>query len=149
MRALRSHGDPPQFSHAFSMKLAACEVTVAEWVVMREIYESETVVPSELADRLGMTRAAISKLADRLTAKSLVVRTSNAADRRYQALGLPREGQRLVPRLSALADQNDSEFLDTLHRPSARSSRRRIARSCTAWGSDPCRCNDLFNISDG
>ena len=55
-------------SHAFALKLAAVGVTVAEWVVLRELYDSENA-PSALADRLGMTRGAISKLADRLIDK--------------------------------------------------------------------------------
>src|SRR5208337_2712879 len=72
-------------SHAFSLKLATREVTVAEWVVLRELYDRDAMAPSELATRLGMTRGAISKLADRLVAKSLLTRTSNdAGDRRFQ-----------------------------------------------------------------
>jgi len=104
-----------QVSHAFSRKLEARDVTVAEWVVLRELYEREAIVPSELADALGMTRGAISKLADRLMAKSLVTRTSNKQDRRYQALALTPEGRALVPDLSALADRNDAEFFGHLN----------------------------------
>ena len=64
-------------SHAFAVKLAGSEVTVAEWVVLRELYDSESA-PSDLADRLGMTRGAISKLADRLIAKDMIVRRADA-----------------------------------------------------------------------
>jgi DNA-binding MarR family transcriptional regulator len=60
-----------QVSHAFSLKVEARGVTVAEWVVMRELHEHVSTSPSALADRLGMTRGAISKLADRLETKSL------------------------------------------------------------------------------
>lgn len=103
-----------QVSHAFSLKLAARDVTVAEWVVMRELYACDAVVPSTLADRIGMTRGAISKLADRLAAKALVVRTTSDEDRRYQALALTAKGRALVPKLAALADQNNSEFFGHL-----------------------------------
>ncbi|HVW56790.1 MAG TPA: MarR family transcriptional regulator [Rhizobiaceae bacterium] len=103
-----------QVSHAFSLKLMARDVTVAEWVVLRELYEKEEAVPSLLADRLGMTRGAISKLVDRLAAKSLVARRSNEEDRRYQALALTGEGRTLVPQLSSLADRNDEEFFGHL-----------------------------------
>lgn len=101
-------------SHGFSRKLAARDVTVAEWVVMRELFEHDAVAPSRLAARLGMTRGAISKLADRLAAKSLVGRTASGDDRRYQALALTPTGRTLVPRLSALADRNDAEFFGHL-----------------------------------
>ena len=64
-------------SHAFALKLAAVRVTVAEWVVLRELYEAESA-PSALAERLGMTRGAISKLADRLIDKALIARRASA-----------------------------------------------------------------------
>ena len=101
-------------SHSFSRKLEARGVTVAEWVVLRELFEADRAAPSRLADRLGLTRGAISKLADRLAAKSLVARTANGDDRRYQALLLTAEGRALVPKLSALADRNDAEFFGHL-----------------------------------
>ncbi len=100
-------------SHAFSLKLAAREVTVAEWVVLRELYDAESA-PSALAERLGMTRGAISKLADRLIAKELIVRRANAGDRRLQSLALTRGGRAITPKLAALADQNDAEFFADL-----------------------------------
>ena len=81
-------------SHAFSLKLAARGVTVAEWVVLRELYDAESA-PSALAGRLGMTRGAISKLADRLIAKGLITRRSSAGDRRFQSLALTRQGRAL------------------------------------------------------
>jgi DNA-binding MarR family transcriptional regulator len=104
-------------SHAFSTKIAALDVTVAEWVVMRDLFERVQVTPSEIADRIGMTRGAISKLADRLIAKSLIARTADKADRRYQYLALTRSGRALVPKLAALADQNDAQFFDHLSSP--------------------------------
>ncbi len=61
-----------------------------------------------------MTRGAISKLVDRLAAKSLVTRTPGRGDRRYQALALTAGGHALVPKLSALADRNDGEFFGHL-----------------------------------
>ena len=102
-------------SHAFSLKLAARGVTVAEWVVLRELYEGETA-PSALADRLGMTRGAISKLADRLIVKALIVRRATAGDRRFQSLALTRQGRAVIPKLAALADENDQEFFAALDR---------------------------------
>ena len=103
-------------SHAFGRKLFGRDVTVAEWVFLRELYEHDAIAPSELATRLGMTRGAISKLTDRLAAKSLLERTAGADDRRYQSLTLTRGGRALVPKLAQLADQNDEEFFGHLTR---------------------------------
>jgi DNA-binding MarR family transcriptional regulator len=105
-----------QVSHSFSLKLAARDVTVAEWVVLRELYDTDAMAPSALADKLGMTRGAISKLADRLLAKSLLTRAAGEKDRRFQALALSDAGRTLVPELSGLADANDAEFFGHLAR---------------------------------
>ena len=103
-----------QVSHAFSRKVEARGVTVAEWVILRVLYDEESLAPSALADRLGMTRGAISKLADRLVEKALVTRTADANDRRFQELALTAAGRALVPELSDLADRNDAEFFGHL-----------------------------------
>ena len=101
-------------SHAFAAKVAPRGVTVAEWVVMRSLYGKGPVAPSRLAAEIGMTRGAITKLADRLIAKSLIVRRSNREDGRSQTLALTRRGTDLVPELAELADRNDAEFFDPL-----------------------------------
>src|SRR6185437_9880992 len=103
-----------QVSHAFSQRLATCGVTTAEWVVLRDLYDHVSVAPHQLAARLGMTRGAISKLADRLARKSLITRTIASEDRRYQSLALTPAGRTLVPKLSAVADENDSAFFARL-----------------------------------
>ena len=106
-----------QVSHAFSRKVQGCGVTVAEWVMLRVLYEEQSLGPSTLAEKLGMTSGAISKLADRLVAKKLVTRTAGKEDRRTQELAITEPGRGLVPQLSALADRNDAEFF--AHLPAA------------------------------
>jgi DNA-binding MarR family transcriptional regulator len=97
-------------SYAFARKVEAHGVTVAEWVVLRELYDRDGLAPSILAERIGMTRGAITKLADRLIAKDLITRQAAEADRRFQTLALTAGGRRLVPALAKLADANDAEF---------------------------------------
>ena len=116
-----------QVSHAFERKLAALDISVAEWVVLRELYDRDPVVPSELASKIGLTRGAVSKIMDRLEAKSLLIRTTNAQDRRFQAVTLNPKARTLVPRLAALADQNDREFFGHL-RPAERQQIERAMR---------------------
>ncbi len=101
-------------SHGFARRLLESEVTVAEWVVMREMYGREETAPSELADLTGMTRGAASKLVDRLVGKGLVTRKDRTDDRRFQQIALTVAGQKLVPALAALADRNDEEFFAPL-----------------------------------
>jgi DNA-binding MarR family transcriptional regulator len=103
-----------QVSQSFSRKVAASGVSVAEWVILRELYDNDAQAPSQLAAKIGMTRGGISKIADKLAAKSLVTRTHSDEDLRYQALALTGKGRALVPKLAALADGNDEEFFGHL-----------------------------------
>jgi DNA-binding MarR family transcriptional regulator len=101
-------------SQAFARKLLDSGVTVAEWVVLREMYDQETIAPSVLAARTGMTRGGATKLVDRLVAKELATRQESSDDRRFQEIALTSAGRQLVPLLAALADQNDEEFFRPL-----------------------------------
>lgn len=101
-------------SQAFARKVEAHGVTIAEWVLMRQLLDEEALAPSHLAKRMGMTRGAISKLAERLIAKSLLLRTADPQDGRAHTLSLTRAGRAMVPKLAALADANDAEFFDHL-----------------------------------
>jgi DNA-binding MarR family transcriptional regulator len=102
-----------QVTQAFSEKLRAQDVSVAEWVVLRELYDGDRT-PSVLAERIGMTRGAITKIADRLIAKSLAARSASENDGRSQMLALTRQGRALLPKIAAIADRNDAEFFDHL-----------------------------------
>lgn len=101
-------------SHAFARKLEASGVTVAEWVILREAYEQTTVSPSGLADLTGLTRGAVSKLVDRLVGKQLMSRADREEDRRFQHIALTPAGRDLLPKLGALADENDEEYFCAL-----------------------------------
>jgi len=117
-------------SEAFAKKVEGRGVSVAEWVVLRELFDTDRL-PSELAERIGMTRGAISKLADRLTEKGLAVRAFDKEDRRYQTLSLTRAGRDLVPKLAALADENDDEFFGHLGK-SERNALEKLMRGVIA-----------------
>lgn len=101
-------------SLAFARKLEGQGVRVAEWVVLRELYERDGMPPSLLAERLGMTRGAVTKLADRMIARALITRGPGTDDRRTQTLALTAKGRALVPKLAAIADANDAEFFGAL-----------------------------------
>ena len=103
-----------QVSTSFARRLADEDVTVAEWVILRLIYGAHGIAPNKLAAATGMTRGAISKIADRLIGKGLVQRSDRPDDGRMQALALSARGKRLVPRLAAIADENDRHFFGVL-----------------------------------
>lgn len=102
-------------SYSFARKLQASDVTVAEWVILREMYAGdETTSPSVVAELTGLTRGAVSKLIDRLLHKGFVTRTEASGDRRYQEIKLTASATKLVPKLASLADENDGHFFSTL-----------------------------------
>lgn len=109
-------------SYSFARRLEDHEVTVAEWVILREMYESdEAMAPSDLAEITGLTRGAISKLVDRLLKKKLLSRKDSATDRRYQSIQLTAAARVLVPKLARQADENDESFFSELNKEEKKS----------------------------
>jgi len=120
MRLVSNH-----VSYAFAHKLESSHVTVAEWVVLREMYGgNDTTSPSAVAELTGLTRGAVSKLISRLLEKGLVTRKESGSDRRYQDIELTPAALAMVPKLAKLADENDREFFAGLSK-----SERRILTS--------------------
>ncbi|PZR00387.1 MAG: MarR family transcriptional regulator [Cereibacter sphaeroides] len=101
-------------SQDFAQKISDQGVSVAEWVLLRSLYDTEGMAPSALAARMGMTKGAITKLADKLLEKRLILRSENPDDRRAQNLTLTMAGRQIVPVLAELADQNDTEYFGHL-----------------------------------
>ncbi|WEZ83140.1 MarR family transcriptional regulator [Rhizobium sp. 32-5/1] len=101
-------------SQEFARKVAEEGVTVAEWAFMRALYDVEAMAPSALAERMGMTKGAISKLADRLLSKGLIDRADNTKDKRAHSLSLTSAGRAKLPVLARLADQNDADYFGLL-----------------------------------
>lgn len=101
-------------SQAFARAIEARGVSVAEWVVLRILFEKEAESPSNIAAQLAMTRGAVTKIADKLIIKALILRAADPEDGRAQVLSLTAKGRRLVPDLAGLADENDSAFFGHL-----------------------------------
>lgn len=114
-------------SRSFAVSVEAEGVTVAEWAFMRVLYDIEGISPTMLAEQMGMTKGAISKLADRLAEKHLIDREAKPGSRKGQALALRPAARAIVPRLAELADRNDADFFEILE-PSEREALEKILR---------------------
>ncbi len=101
-------------SEAFARALREANVSVAEWVAMRRIFDHSGITASELATQLAMTPGAVSKVIDKLQSKEWVACSSSPADKRVQLLSLTTDGENALPLLAALADANDREHFDCL-----------------------------------
>lgn len=94
---------------ALSRALLPHGVTAAEWALLRELHAAGAVPQGQIAERLGMTAGAISKLVDRLVAKRLLVRgRGGGGDRRVQIIGLTGTGALLVPDLARAAEASEA-----------------------------------------
>jgi DNA-binding MarR family transcriptional regulator len=118
-------------SAQFQKLVEANGVSLSEWVALRQLYKSGEATAGELIDALGMTKGAISKLISRLQEKGLAARALVDGDGRAQQIVLTRAGRALVPRLAALADQNDELFfghMDAAQRDALMSGMRDLVR---------------------
>jgi DNA-binding MarR family transcriptional regulator len=103
-----------QVSGAFARALEARGCSVAEWVALRHLHEHGRLAPAELAERVGMTRGAVSKILDKLEARGWVGRKPSPDDGRSHTVSLSAAGRRVLPSLARLADENDARFFDCL-----------------------------------
>lgn len=101
-------------SGEFSRALQGKQTSVAEWVILCELYKKDRAAPGELAAKVGLTRGAVSKIVDKLEAKGWVQAEGREDDSRYRVLSLTRAGLRNLPVLARIADRNDESFFDCL-----------------------------------
>lgn len=102
-----------QVSHALSRELSDMGITLSEWLVLRELFDGDRR-PSAVAAKFGLTRGALSRIAERLVSNLLVTQVSIGEDRRGRMLALTEQGRAMVPILAAIADANDEEFFGSL-----------------------------------
>ena len=100
-------------SESFAARLSAHDISVAQWVVLRSLYDQEELTLNEAAARVGVDKSSLSRMMDRLEARGLVRRKAGA-DRRSIGLSLTATARKLVPQLAELADQNDRQFFKPL-----------------------------------
>ncbi len=100
-------------SGGFAEKLAKLDVSVAQWVVLRTLYDNRNVTLNQAAQMVGVDKSSLSRMIERLVRRDLVIR-SEGDDRRSLGLALTPTARKLVPQLAKLADQNDESFFKTL-----------------------------------
>lgn len=101
-------------SGAFARSLQSRQTSIAEWVLLRCLWDRKQATPGELAEALAMTRGAISKIVDKLQAKGWIASRTSPDDNRIQLLALTAAGRRAVPLLARIADENDHQFFSCL-----------------------------------
>jgi DNA-binding MarR family transcriptional regulator len=99
---------------SFRQKIEAMDVSIAEWVVLRELALQPDLAPSQLAESLGVSRGGISKTVDKMESRGFLTRRASESDLRGQLLALTDAGRRLVPIIAAEAARNEQEWFGHL-----------------------------------
>jgi DNA-binding MarR family transcriptional regulator len=98
---------------AFGDRLAALGVTPSEWTALSQA-GGGAVTPVALAARMGIDRAAVTRIVDQLERKKLVRRTPHPTDGRSTVLVLTAGGRSLLPKLVQASRETNRSFLGAL-----------------------------------
>jgi DNA-binding MarR family transcriptional regulator len=101
-------------SSSFAERLTAHDVSVPQWVVLRVLFDHDSLPLKDIVARVEVDQGSLSRMVDRLTARGWVQRNADDIDRRAVAISLTKEGRSLVPRLAAEADKNEESFFSGL-----------------------------------
>jgi DNA-binding MarR family transcriptional regulator len=115
-------------SGEFARALQDRRASVAEWVLLRQLYDRGHATPGDMAEALGMTRGAISKVIDKLEAKKWIHSEVKTGDNRVRLISLTSEGRRTVPALAKVADRNDARFFSCLNANESRTLHTLLAK---------------------
>lgn len=100
----------------FSRHLAPYGLTRMSYAVLASMVFDDRLTPSGIADALGVDRAAVTRLLDKLEAQKLIARDRDAGDRRSVLLrGLPR-GEALANEMREHSRSVNAHFTKALTR---------------------------------
>jgi DNA-binding MarR family transcriptional regulator len=96
--------------------LAAVDIRPAQYSVLVVIAANPGLSQTDVAEALGIERARLVRLLDRLEKRGLTQRLASPADRRSHVLRLTRDGQRILKRAKALAALHEARLIAKLGR---------------------------------
>ena len=98
----------------FIRSLASIDIRPAQFSVLVVIGANQGISQADLAETLGIERARLVRLLDRLEKRGLTERLASPLDRRSHALHLTRAGQATLKRAKALAAAHEATLVDRL-----------------------------------
>jgi DNA-binding MarR family transcriptional regulator len=93
---------------------AANDIRPAQYSVLVVIEANPGLSQSDIADLLGIERARLVRLLDRLERRGYTERRPSPNDRRSHALHLTREGRRALKRIDALAAGHEARVVEKI-----------------------------------
>src|SRR6476620_7399807 len=98
----------------FIRTLAPIDIRPAQYSVLVVIAANPGLSQSDLADRLGIERARLVRVLDKLEKRGLTRRLASPSDRRSHALRLTPAGQKTLKRAALLAAMNEAKLIEKL-----------------------------------
>lgn len=98
----------------FVRTLAPLRIRPAQYSVLVVIESNPGLSQADIAKRLGIERARLARLLDRLERRGFTRRLAAPNDRRSHALFLTREGQRTLRRVKMLAERHEAQLMQWL-----------------------------------
>ena len=98
----------------FIRTLAPVDIRPAQYSVLVVIAANPGLSQSDLADRLGIERARLVRVLDKLERRGLTQRLASPTDRRSHALRLTREGQKILKHAAMLAALHEAKLIEKL-----------------------------------
>lgn len=98
----------------FIRTLATLDIRPAQYSVLIVIGANRGLSQSDVAQFLGIERARLVRLLDRLEKRGLTRRLASPHDRRSHALELTRQGQKVLQRAKALAAEHEARLIERL-----------------------------------
>lgn len=103
-------------------------LTRITWCVLLAVHNEGCTRPSEIAQFIGIDRAATSRALRQMEAEGWLRREGGAPDRRTTTVALTPQGVGLLERATPLAEENNRHFLDKLAPGEAEELARLMAR---------------------
>lgn len=95
-------------------RLAEHGITRLKWCVLSGVGLECVATPSDLADHIGITRPAISRLLLQMRKEKLVLQSLDETDGRSRQIDLTELGQEKLRLCRPLVEENERHFMDKL-----------------------------------
>lgn len=128
----------------FERRLRAHDVTVSQWCIMITLYYDYANTVRDLSKTLSLDAGAITRLADRLENKKILIRLPEEKDARSVKFKLTEKGESLVAKLAEEADKNDEQFYGCLSDKELLEYQKLLTKLLDARGTDILKlCGDF------
>lgn len=104
-----------KLAHAMALdmerRLKACEVTMSQWTLLKQLWQLEGRSQVELQELLGLDKATVTGLVQRMTNQGFIQRRPDPQDKRVQRVFLTERGRALEQMTFSLVEEVNAHAL--------------------------------------